>query len=232
MSELNSTKAFDVLAEWRIKRMPYPPNEPKDTYDERVKRWALSSISLEERAQDIFLYLEKAKMATIVDLAGHFEKGEAEIQRHLDSLYAAGLIDRIGKAYLAEREISASIVGRLLPRITETLRAIAKVESESRSARDFLKKMNGRAFSNIGSAVGACKGIIRAGGSPVVRVVGVQGYGHKSIEVEGPVEECDYSPPHIVIISSGGEKVVIGGRDESGVDVKAHTIIIKGEPYE
>jgi len=223
---------FQIFAEWRIKRIPEPSKEPKETYNERVKRWALSSIGLEEKAQDIFLYLEKIEMGTAEDLARRFESDIEEAQPHLDSLYTAGLIDRIGKAYIAREDISASITRRLIPKVTETLRSIAKVESGSRSYADFYRMMKGRAFSDVGEAVVACNEIFRMGGSPTVRVVGVQGYSNESVEVEGPVAKCGYGPPHIVIISDSGDKVVIGGRRAEGVDVKAHTIIIKGEKNE
>jgi DNA-binding transcriptional ArsR family regulator len=223
---------FQIFAEWRIKRIPEPSKEPRETYNERVKMWALSSIGLEERAQDVFLYLEKIEMGTAEDLAKRFEISVEEVQKHLDSLYTAGLIDRIGKAYIVREDLSSSITRRLIPKVTETLRGIAKVESGSRSYADFYRTMKGRAFSDISEAIVACNEIIRRGGSPTVRVVGVQGYSNESIEVEGPVTKCGYGPPHIVIISDSGDKVVIGGRKAEGVDVKAHTIIIKGEKDE
>jgi len=223
---------FQIFAEWRIKRIPEPSKEPKETYNERVKRWALSSIGLEERTQDIFLYLEKIEMGTAEDLAKRFEISVEEVQGHLDSLYTAGLIDRIGKAYVIREALSSSITHRLIPKVTETLRSVAKVESGSRSYADFYRTMKGRAFSDIGEAIVACNEIFRRGGSPTVRAVGVQGYSNESVEVEGPVAKCGYGPPHIVIISDSGDKVVVGGRRAEGVDVKAHTIIIKGEKNE
>jgi len=223
---------FQIFAEWRIKRIPEPLKEPKETYSERVKEWALSSIGLDEMAQDIFLYLEKIEMGTAEDLAKRFESSVEEVQNHLDALYTAGLIDRIGKAYIVQEDLSSSITRHLIPKVTETLRSIAKVESGSRSYADFYRLMKGRAFSDIGEAIVACNEIFRRGGSPTVRVVGVQGYSNESIEVEGPVVKCGHGPPHIVIVSDSGDKVVIGGRGADGVDVKAHTVIIKGEKNE
>ena len=223
---------FQIFAEWRIKRLPEPPREPRETYNERVKRWTLSSIGIEGMAQDLFLYLEKINMATMDDLAKRFGGNAEEIQKNLDLLYTAGLIDRLGKAYLVREGLSASITRRLLPRITEILRSIAKTESDSRSYADFYRKMRGRAFSDIRDAIAAFKEISRMGGSPTVRVVGVHGYSNESIEVEGPVVNHGYDPHHLVILSDSGDKVIIGGRRASGVDVKAHTIIIKGESNE
>ncbi|MFB0543476.1 MAG: TrmB family transcriptional regulator sugar-binding domain-containing protein [Candidatus Bathyarchaeia archaeon] len=220
---------FQIFAEWRIKRLPEPPREPRETYNERVKRWTLSSIGIEGMAQDLFLYLEKTNMATMDDLAKRFGGNAEEIQKELDLLYTAGLIDKLGKAYLVREGLSASITRRLLPRITETLRGIAKTESDSRSYADYYRKMRGRAFSDIREAIAAFKEISRMGGSPTVRVVGVHGYSNESIELEGPVVDHGYDPPHLVILSDSGDKVVVGGRKASGVDVQAHTIIIKGE---
>jgi hypothetical protein len=226
---MNLIEPFETLAEWRIRRLQEPKPEPRETYDERVKRWALSSIGLEGIAQDIFLHLQRAKMATMDDLKAHFKMGDEEIQKNLDLLYTAGLIDRIGKAYLVDEAISASIVRRLIPRITETMRTIAKLESDSRSNWDFFRRMNGRAFSDIGAVVAACREMLRRGKSPRVKAIGVQGYGDKSIEVEGPVIECSCDPLHLTVVSSSGDKVIVGGRDESGVDVKAHTVIMESE---
>lgn len=128
---------FQVFAEWRIRRIPEPPREPRETYNERVKRWTLSSIGVEGMTQDIFLYLEKADMATVDDLAKHFKLGVEEVQRTLDLLYTVGLIDKIGKAYQVRGDLSTSIIRQLIPRITETLRSIVKVESDTRSYRAY-----------------------------------------------------------------------------------------------
>lgn len=124
---------FQIFAEWRIRRIPEPPREPRETYNERVKRWTLSSIGVEGMVQDIFLYLEKINMVTVDDLAKHFKLGAEEVQRFLDLLYTVGLIEKIGKAYQVRGDLSTSIVRRLLPKITETLRSIAKIESDARS---------------------------------------------------------------------------------------------------
>ena len=124
---------FQIFAEWRIRRIPEPSREPRETYNERVKRWTLSSIGIEGLAQDLFLYLEKINMATMDDLAKRFEGSAEEMQKTLDLLYTAGLIDKIGKAYQIRGDLSTSIIRRLLPKITETLRSIVKVESDARS---------------------------------------------------------------------------------------------------
>ncbi len=208
--------------------MPEPPKEPRETYKERVKRWVLSSLGVEGFTQDLFLYLQKLKMGTVEDLTRHFERDFEEIQEALDVLYTVGLIDKMGKAYLVREDLSTSIVRKLIPRITETLRSIAKVESKARSYTDFFHEMKGRAFSDLRSAIAAYKEISSRGGSPIVRVVGVHAYTEKSIEMEGPVVDYGYDPPRLVILSEGGDRVVVGDRKGRGVDVKAHTVIIKG----
>jgi len=219
---------YQIFAEWRVRRIPEPPKSPQETYSERVKRWALSAIGVEGIAQDIFIQLEKIKMVTIDDLGKHFDAGLEEIQEHLDLLYTTGLVERIGKAYLVREDISTSIIRRLIPRVTETLRGIAKVESNSRSYADHYRRVRGRAFSDVREAVVAFKEMSRNGGSPIVRAVGVQGYSDDSVEVEDPVLECSYDDRHIVIVSDSGERIVVGDRKANGVDVKAHTIIVKG----
>ena len=220
---------FQVYAEWKIRRLPEPLKEPKDTYNERVRRWAMSSIGIESVAQDLLLYLDKVKMATTEDLADHFDRDEEEVQECLDTLYTAGLVDRIGKAFMAQEDLSSAITRKLIPRVIETLRSVAKVESSSRSYADYYHSMKGRAFSNVREAVVACNEIFRIGGSPVVRVVGVQGYSNESVEIDGPVIKCGLDPAYITIVSASGDKVVVGSSGAEGVDVKAHTVVIKGE---
>lgn len=223
---------FQIYAEWKIRRLPEPLTEPKETYGERVKRWAMSSIGIDNITQDVMLYLEKTKMGTADELATHFVTDVEKVLESLDALYTAGLINRLGKAFIAQEDISSAITQRLIPRIMETLRGIAKVESSSRSYADFYRSVKGRAFSDIREAVVACNEIFRMGGSPSVRVLGVQGYTDQSVEVEGPVLKCGLDPAYVTIVSGSGDKVVIGGREAKGVDVRAHTVIIKGEKNE
>ncbi|UCB60514.1 MAG: hypothetical protein JSW72_00125, partial [Candidatus Bathyarchaeota archaeon] len=128
--------------------------------------------------------------------------------------------------------LSTSIVRRLIPRITESLRSIAKAESRARSDATYYHTMRGRAFSDVGSAVAACKEISRVGVTPTARVVGVHSYNDETVEVEGPVSGYGHAPQHLVIITESGEKIVVGNRNSRGADVKAHSIIVKGEKNE
>jgi len=233
MSELErKVSEYEPLAEWRIRRIPEPPREPRETYEERLKGWVLKSIGIDGLAQDLYMYLEKMEMATAEDLASHVGVGSEEVLENVDALYTAGLIDRIGKAFYVKEPLSASIVKRLIPRITESLRKIAKMESGSRSDADYYLKMRGRAFSDVGEAVTACKEVSRLGGSPFARVVGTHGYTDESVEVEGPVLKYGHDPNHLVVVSESGEKVVVGGRHARGVDVRAHSIMVSGESDE
>ena len=233
MSELErKVSEYEPLAEWRIRRIPEPPREPRETYEERLKGWVLKSIGIDGLAQDLYMYLEKMEMATAEDLASHVGVGPEEVLENVDALYTAGLIDRIGKDFYVKEPLSASIVKRLIPRITESLRKIAKMESGSRSDADYYLKMRGRAFSDVGEAVTACKEISRLGESPFARVVGTHGYTEESIEVEGPVLKYGHDPNHLVLVSESGEKVVVGGRHARGVDVRAHSIMVSGESDE
>ncbi len=230
MSELErNVSEYEPLAEWRIRRIPEPPREPRENYEERLKGWVLRSIGIDGLSQDLYMYLEKVEMATAEDLASHVGRGPEEVLESVDALYTAGLIDRMGKAFYVKEPLSASIVRRLIPRITESLRKIAKMESGSRSDADYYLKMRGRAFSEVGEAVTACKEVSRLGGSPFARVVGTHGYTDESVEVEGPVLKYGHDPNHLVVVSESGEKVVVGGRHARGVDIRAHSIIVRGE---
>lgn len=220
---------FEFFAEWKVRRIPSPPKEPKDTYAPRLKDWALSSIGIDGKAKEVFLHIENSKTATLEDLVKHLKERPEPVQEILDLLYSTGLIERIGKAYFVRESLSASIVRRLIPRVTESLRNVAKVESKSRADVNYYHKLKGRSFTDVGSAIAAYKEISRLGRSPRARVVGTHSYNGESIEVEGPVTNFGYSPQHLVIITESGERMVVGNRDSQGTDVKAHSIIIKGD---
>jgi hypothetical protein len=223
---------YEFFVEWKVRRIPEPSKEPEATYSQRIKDWALSSIGVEGTTREVFKYIEDSDTATIDDLTEHFKKTPDETREHVDQLYSLGLIDHIGKAYFVRQSVSTSIVKWLIPRITENLRSIAKVESRSRSDSGYYQKMRGRAFSDVGSAIAACKEITRLGRTPVARAIGVQSFSGETVEVEGPVSNYGYSPLNLVIISESGEKVVVGNKNSKGADVQAHSIIVKGDKNE
>lgn len=225
-------KEYESFAEWKVRRISEPSKEPHETYGQRLKTWVLSSIGIDGTAKELFLYLEDSKAATLEDLAKHVNEEPEEVLELVDLLYSTGLIERLGKAYYVREPLSTSIVRRLIPRITESLRNIAKAESRARSDATYYSTMRGRAFSDVGSAIAACKEISRIGGSPIARVVGVHSYNDETVEVEGPVSDYGHTPQHLVIITESGEKVVVGNRNSRGADVKAHSIIVKGEKNE
>lgn len=235
-SELKSLKEtepqYEFFVEWKVRRIPEPSKEPRATYNQRIKEWALSSIGVEGTTREVLKYIKDSDAATIDDLAEHIKKTPEETLEHVDQLYSLGLIDHIGKAYFVRESVSTSIVKRLIPRITENLRSIAKVESRSRSNSGYYQKMRGRAFSDVGSAIAACKEITRLGRAPIARAIGVHSFNGETIEVEGPVSNYGHSPLHLVIISESGEKVVVGNKNSKGADVQAHSIIVKGDKNE
>lgn len=223
---------FEFLAEWKVRRIPKPARDPPETYSDRLKKWVLSSLGVEGRENEIYSYLEGNNMATVEELSNYFKMDEAEIYSHLDNLYTYGLIDKMGKAYYIKEELSRAITQRLVPRITENLREIASAESHGKHQMQVFYKLKGRAFSDLDEAVVACKEIEMVSGTPVARAIGVKGYDDESVEVEGPVIRYTYHPSTIVILSETGERMVVGGRHTKGVDVKAHTVIVRGEKDE
>ena len=171
-------------------------------------------------------------MATVEELSGYFTIDTVTLYGYLDNLYTYGLIDKMGKAYYIKETLSKAITQRLVPRITESLREIASAESSGRHQLNSLHKMKGKAFSDLGEAIVACKEIEKLSATPVVRIVGVKGYNDESVEVEGPVIKYSQHPNTLVVIPESGEKIVVGGRHTKGVDVKAHTVIVRGEKNE
>jgi hypothetical protein len=223
---------YEFFVEWKVRRIPRPSKEPAATYNQRAKDWALTSIGVEGTAREVLQHIEDSDAATLDDLAGHVGTTPEDLREHLDLLYSLGLIDQLGKAYFVRESVSSSIVNQLIPRITESLRSIATVESRSRTDSGYYQKMRGRAFSDVGSAIAACKEITHLGQTPVVRAIGVHSVNGETIEVEGPVATFGYTPLHLVIISESGEKVVVGNRSSKGADVQAHSIVVKGDKHE
>lgn len=223
---------YEFFAEWTVRRIPAPAKEPASTYNQRAKDWALASIGVEGTTREVLQNIENSDAATLDDLARQVKKTPSELQEHVDLLYSLGLIDHLGKAYFVRDSVASSIVKRLIPRITENLRSIATVESRARTDSGYYQKMQGRAFSDVDSAIAACKDITRLGRSPVARAIGVHSANGETVEVEGPVATYGYTPLHLVIISESGEKVVVGNRDSKGADVQAHSIIVKGDQHE
>ena len=223
---------FEFLAEWKVRRIPKPAKDPPETYKDRLKEWVLSSVGVEGREFEIYAYLESNDMATVEELAGYFTMDARALYSHLDNLYTYGLIDKMGKAYYIKENLSKAITRRLVPRITESLREIASAESSGRHQMNSLQKMKGKAFSDLGEAIVACKELEKLRATPIVRAVGVKGYNDESVEVEGPVLKYSQHPNSMVVIPESGEKIVVGGRHTKGVDVKAHTVIVRGEKDE
>lgn len=133
--EMNTeTKGFETLAEWTIRRLRPLEDLTEEGYTERVKRWVLYSIGLEKIHQDIFLYLEEKLRSTTTDIASEFEISPNTARKYLDELHTVGLVDYIGREYtLTYNSLSRAIELMLIPRITDTLRTIARGASSGDS---------------------------------------------------------------------------------------------------
>ena len=219
-------KNYDSLVEWRIRRIPPPEKEPRETYDERVKEWVLTSMGLDESDKIIYRLIEYSNMVTNEDLVENLALSEDQVTDGLDQLYSTGLIEKLGKAYYVKDKPSKSIVKKLLPRINESLRVIASVESSSRNIHDPMLKLSGKSFKRVSDAIAACKYLTREGFTVMGRVIGVQVFSKELVEFEGPV--LDYESRCITLLTETGEKVNVGDGHAKGVDVKAHTVIIRG----
>ena len=219
---------YDSLVEWRIRRTPPPQKEPKETYDGRIKKWALNSLGIDEQVSSIYSLIEVSNMMTLEDLVGQLDVDEEHVIDGLDKLYSAGLIEKLGKAYYVKDKLSKSIVNKLLPRINESLRIIASVESSSRSTLDPMLKLKGKSFKRVCDAIPVCKWLTREGLTVMGRVIGVQAYSKELVEFEGPVLEFDQGSRCVTLLTETGEKVIVGNEHARGVDVKAHSVIIRG----
>jgi len=133
--EMNTeTKGFETLAEWTIRRLRPLEDLTEEGYTERVKRWVLYSIGLETIHQDIFLYLEEKLRSTTTDIASEFEISPNTARKYLDELHTVGLVDYIGREYThTYNSLSRAIELMLIPRITDTLRTLARGASSGDS---------------------------------------------------------------------------------------------------
>ena len=131
MSE-EEREEFEVLAEWTIRRLRPLETVSEEGYTERAKRWVLYSLGLEELHQDIFLYLEKRLRTTTTEIAKEFNISPTTARKYLDELHTVGLVDYIGREYtLTYESLSRAIELMLIPRITDTLRTIARGASST-----------------------------------------------------------------------------------------------------
>lgn len=123
---------FEVLAEWTIRRLRPLQDVSEENYTENAKRWVLFSLGLDKLHQDIFLYLEENYRSTTTDIAREFDVSPNTARKYLDELHTVGLVDYIGREYtLTYESLSRAIELMLIPRITDTLRTIARGASNT-----------------------------------------------------------------------------------------------------
>ena len=125
--EFKMEESYDTLAEWTIRRLRPLSDLPEETKAEEIKRWVLHSIGLEKIHQDIFLHLEESYRSTTSEIAKEFEVSPNTARKYLDELHTVGLVDYVGREYtLTYNSLSRAIELMLIPRITDTLKTIAR----------------------------------------------------------------------------------------------------------
>ena len=122
-----SPEDFEILAEWTIRRLRPLQEVSEEDDSEKYKRWVLYSLGLDRLHQDIYLHLEKNLRSTTTDIATEFDISSNTARKYLDELHTVGLVDYIGREYtLTYESLSRAIELMLIPRITDTLRTIAR----------------------------------------------------------------------------------------------------------
>ena len=128
----DKTEDFEILAEWTVRRLRPLQDVSEEDYPEKIKRWVIYSLGLDKLHQDIFLYLEEKFRSTTTDIASEFDISPNTARKYLDELHTVGLVDYIGREYtLTYESLSRAIELMLIPRITDTLRTIAKGASNT-----------------------------------------------------------------------------------------------------
>ena len=128
----DTPEGFEVLAEWTIRRLRPLQDFTEEEFPEKVKRWVLFSLGLDKQHQDIFLYLQENFRCTSTDIAKEFGLSPNTARKYLDELHTVGLVDYVGREYtLTYESLSRAIELMLVPRITDTLRTIARGASSS-----------------------------------------------------------------------------------------------------
>jgi hypothetical protein len=123
---------FEILAEWTIRRLRPLQDVSDEDYPEKVKRWVIYSLGLDKLHQDIYLHLEENLRSTTTDIASAFDISPNTARKYLDELHTVGLVDYLGREYtLTYESLSRAIELMLIPRITDTLRTIAKGASQT-----------------------------------------------------------------------------------------------------
>jgi|GEM_PF-2328340 len=123
---------FEVLAEWTIRRLRPLQDVSEEDYAENAKRWVLFALGLDKLHQDIFLCLEENYRSTTTDIASKFDISPNTARKYLDELHTVGLVDYVGREYtLTYESLSRAIELMLIPRITDTLRTIARGASNT-----------------------------------------------------------------------------------------------------
>jgi len=125
-------EGFEVLAEWTIRRLRPLQDVSDEDYPEKVKRWVIYSLGLDKLHQDIYLHLEQNLRSATTDIASEFNISPNTARKYLDELHTVGLVDYLGREYtLTYESLSRAIELMLIPRITDTLRIIAKGASNT-----------------------------------------------------------------------------------------------------
>jgi len=211
---------FEVLAEWRIRRIKPPKRKDKD----EALRWALASLGLEEGEQKIYLYVKSRDAVTAEDLVKEFNIEIESARLMLDKLYTLGLIEKVGRAYYVKYSLGDAIIKKTLPRLIDVLKEIARVESSSRT-HNYGKLIEGTVFSSVANAVPMIAYLMERG--PVkVSVTGTHVYTGRAIELEGIITALDRANHSFKLLIEGGKEVEVGDRDSKGVDVKASSVIV------
>jgi predicted transcriptional regulator len=123
---------LEILAEWTIRRLRPLQDGSDEDYPEKSKRWVLYALGLDKPHQDIYLHLEENYRATTTDIASKFNIAPNTARKYLDELHTVGLVDYVGREYaLTYESLSRAIELMLIPRITDTLRSIARGASSA-----------------------------------------------------------------------------------------------------
>ena len=126
---IHMSEDFEVLFEVRIRLMKKPTS--LNAEEDKI-RFILKSLAVSDDGVDIYLYLKKHGISTPEDISKNLGKPLENVIENLDYLYSLGLIEKLGRGYFIEKDISVALRRNTVKKITDILDRLAEILEKER----------------------------------------------------------------------------------------------------